>query len=132
MVRHDDERREFVRVPFNTRVEVSAHDWLVRTDRDIDVSMNGLRLSGIDHKGSHPLPGTPCKATIHLQALGDRFAIEARGTIIRSEPGNLAVEFVDMDVDSYQHLRRLILSNTDDVETAEHQFDVHRGIRRNA
>ena len=133
MTSRQDDKREFVRVPFNTEVEISTGGWLVRSDHGIDVSMNGIRLSSIDPaSGPHPLPGTPCKATIHLHASDSGFVIEADGTIIRSEPGCMAVEFEDIDLDSYERLRQLILSNSDDVEIAEHQFEEHQGIRRKA
>ncbi len=43
---------------------------------------------------------------------------------------SLAVEFTELDPDSYNHLRRLILSNAKDPEKAEQEFESHWGIRR--
>jgi hypothetical protein len=131
MTGQNDERRGFVRVPFNTEVVIIAGDWSLRATKGIDVSMSGLHLTGLDKTDAgKPLPGTSCKASIHLQAAGHRALIEADGRIIRSGPGELAVEFIEIELDGYQHLRQLILNNAEDPDRAEQQFNEHRGIRR--
>lgn len=131
MTGQHDERRGFVRVPFNTEVVLSAGDWSLRAGSGIDISMSGLHLTGLDRRDTgRPLPGTSCKASIHLQAAGHRALIEAEGRIIRSGPDELAVEFIEIELDGYRHLRELILNNADDPDRAEKQFSEHRGIRR--
>ncbi len=126
-----DERRGFVRVPFNTEVALVAEDWSLRATSGIDVSMSGLHITGLGRTpAANPLPGTSVRISIHLQATGHRALIEAEGRIIRSEPGELAVEFIEIELDGYQHLRQLILNNADDPDRAEKQFNEHRGIRR--
>jgi hypothetical protein len=50
--------------------------------------------------------------------------------VIRSAPGSLAVSFTELELDSYDHLRRLIMNNTDEPERAEREFLSHWGIRR--
>jgi len=126
-----DERRSFVRVPFNTEVVITAGNWALRTQAGIDISMNGIHLTGLVRTDdARPLPGTSCRISIHLQATGHRLVIEAEGRIIRSEPGDLAVEFIEIELDSYQHLRQLILNNARDPDGAEKQFNEHHGIRR--
>jgi hypothetical protein len=64
-----------------------------------------------------------------LSSFESKLLIEADGKIIRSEPSSLAVEFTRLDLDSYHHLRQLILNNTDDPEKAEQEFSSHWGIR---
>jgi hypothetical protein len=131
MTGQHSERRGFVRVPFNTEVVITAGAWSLRAGSGIDISMSGLHLTGLDKKDAgRPLPGTSCRASIHLQAAGHRALIEADGRIIRSGPGELAVEFIEIELDGYQHLRQLILNNADDPDSAERQFNEHRGIRR--
>ncbi len=58
-----------------------------------------------------------------------RIVIKATGTVVRSEPGTLAVHFTEIDPESYQHLSRLILLNTGEPEKAEREFLEHAGIR---
>jgi hypothetical protein len=64
-----------------------------------------------------------------LSSFESKLLIEADGNIVRSEPSSLAVEFTRLDLDSYYHLRQLILNNTDDPEKAEQEFSSHWGIR---
>ena len=126
-----DERRGFVRVPFNTEVVIVANDWSLRAASGIDISMSGLHLTGLNVADAQkPLPGTSVRATIHLQAAGHRAIIEADGRIIRSGPGELAVEFIEIELEGYQHLRQLVLNNSRDPDLAEQQFEEHRGIKR--
>ena len=120
-------RRGFIRVPFRTEVEIEAGDRILRSEKEIDVSMSGLRLSG---EGALLAPGVSCRVSIILPTDGDRISIEARGRVIRSESGSLSLEFTELDFDSYHHLRQLILSNTDNPEKAEEEFIAHWGIRR--
>jgi len=127
MTNDPNNRREFIRVPFQTTVEVRAGQDVIRSESGINISMNGLRMA---YTGAVPPAGTPCRASIILRAFENRIAIEASGTIVRSEPGCFAVEFTELDPDSYGHLRQLIRYNADDPEKAEEEFTTHWGIKK--
>lgn len=120
------ERRGFTRIPFHTDVEILAGDQIHCSSNGIDISMSGLRITA---KGTLPAEGAPCIAKITLKASDNWILIEAKGSVIRSEPGDLAVRFTELDIDSYQHLKQLILNNTDEPELAEQEFAAHWGIR---
>jgi hypothetical protein len=123
------ERREFIRIPFNTEVEIDVGGRVIRSNKGINISMSGIHLSTDD---SAPSRGTICRVSITLHALENRVTIEAGGKISRSVPGSLAIEFTELEVDSYHHLRRLILLNADEPEKAEQEFIAHWGIRPRA
>lgn len=125
---HQD-RRGFTRIPFHTEVEVRAGSSIARSKDGFDVSMSGLSLAVESVDAAVFAPGVPCEIRILLSASAEQVPIEARGVIIRSEPGNLAVEFSELDLDSYQHLRLLILNNTAEPEKAEREFASHWGIK---
>ena len=122
-------RRGFIRVPFHTEVEITADSRTVRSQKDLDVSMSGLRLTVDSGDDSAIAIGAACNARIILAASENRVAIEAAGTVVRSEPGSVAIEFTELDLDSYNHLRQLILNNTDEPEKAEEEFSSHWGIK---
>ena len=128
MIRQPVDKRSFIRIPFKTEAEVFVDKRVIRSDQGIDVSMKGLRLVTDELVE----PGTLCRAVIRLQGEIPPVIIEASGTIVRSAPGSLAVEFIELDFDSYQHLRRLILLNADNPEKAEAEFIAHWGIRNPA
>jgi hypothetical protein len=124
------EKREFLRVPFTTEVEVRTEDRSFGSSSGINISLNGLKLAT-----EQPVPekGSPWTAKIMLRAFEKQVIqviIEAHGRVARSGQGTLAVEFMDLDLDSYLHLRQLIICNTDDTGRTEREFDAHWGIRR--
>jgi len=126
MIGGKDDRRGFVRVPFNTEVEVEAQGTIIRSREEINLSMSGIRLNTNE---AIPSPGAACRVKIILQASDNRVSLGANGKVVRSAPGSLAVEFSELDLDSYHHLRNLILNNTDEPEKAEREFTSHWGIR---
>src|SRR3972149_3311208 len=119
------DRRSFVRVPFNTEAEVQVDKRVIRSSEGIDVSLSGLRLASNEAVD----PGALCQVTLTLQPPETRLAIEAKGTVIRSAAGTLGIQFTELDLDSYLHLRQLILYNTEEPEKAEQEFSSHWGIR---
>ncbi len=128
MIRRPAEKREFIRIFFNAEAEVLLDGHSIRSDRGINVSMGGLHLTTAE---SAPA-GASCRAVIRLHKESHPITIQIDGTIVRSAPGSLAVEFTRLDLESYHHLRRLIQLNTDDPEKAEEEFVAHWGIRRPA
>lgn len=125
----DQDRRDFIRVPFTTATSVRTADRTIWSSSTLDLSMNGIR---IETRESVPLPGTACEIEIVLSERDPTVIIEARGTVVRSAPATLAVQFSEVDFDSYLHLRQIILNNAQDPERAEQQMRAHRGIRKPA
>ncbi len=125
----DKDRREFIRVPFRAEVSVRTADRTLWANSTLDISLNGLRIA----TSEPPLAeGCACEIEIVLSDADPIVLIEARGTVVRPEPGILAVHLTELDVDSYDHLRTLILNNASDPERAEREFTAHWGIRKPA
>jgi hypothetical protein len=121
------ERREFVRVPFRTATSVRTEERTFWASSTLDLSMNGIRIATQEKA---PAPGTACEIEMVLSEGEPPVIIEARGTVIRSDPGTLAMHFTEVDLDSYRHLREIITNNADDPEKAEQQIRSHWGIRK--
>jgi hypothetical protein len=126
MVAGPIEKRGFIRVHFNTTVEVKVQDRVIRSQEGINISMGGVRLSTSE---AIPPAEVPCQVTINLGDPEDPIRINAKGMTVRSQGQSLAVKFIDLDIDSYQHLRQLIVNNADDPDRAEKEFATHWGIR---
>jgi hypothetical protein len=108
-------------------VSVRTADRTLSANSTLDISLSGLRIATKDR----PLAeGTACEVEIVLSDAEPAVIIEARGTVVRPEPGILAVRLTELDVDSYDHLRQLILNNAADPEKAEREFAAHWGIRK--
>lgn len=126
MTTSSSDKRGFIRIPFNTEVEVRLQGLTIRSSEGVNLSMSGLRLNTGDEL---PAGGSACHVKLHLRAVEKGMLIEADGRIIRSGPGSLAIEFTELDPDSYYHLRQLILNNAADPDKAEKEFTAHWGIR---
>jgi len=127
MAGSDKDRREFVRVPFRTEVTVRTPERTLWANSTLDISLNGLRIAT---EGRPPAEGTACEIEIVLSNADPPVIIDAGGTVVRPEPGMLAIRLTELDFDSYDHLRQLILNNAADPEKAEQEFDAHWGIRK--
>jgi hypothetical protein len=110
--------RKFTRVSPHLPVDVVAEGKTVSGEVH-DISFEGLWLPA-----AAPLAvRTPCHVTIHL---AETIKISAAGVVVRSEPDGFAIQFVELlDLESYGHLRNLILYNTLDTATVEEEFDRH-------
>ncbi len=127
MVPVPEDKREFVRVPFKTEVEVKTGGRLIRSTEGINLSMKGLHVAT---DGSALEAGSPCAVRIVLRGTEEGVEILANGVVVRADAVNLSVEFKKLDYDGYHHLRQLILNNADDPERAEQEFEAHWGIRK--
>ncbi len=127
MTAEHEEHREFIRVPFNTVVEVEVAGRTIRSAEGINISLKGLHLATTEPA---PPAGSPCTARIILSGAQEGVVIAADGTVVRAGAGNLSVEFTRLDYDGYHHLRNLILYNSTNPERAEREFEAHWGIRR--
>ncbi len=110
--------RKFSRVQTHIPVDVVAGDRAVAGEIR-DISFDGLWLPT-----SSPFSErTPCRVTIHL---AESIKVRADGVVVRSEPNGIAVQFLELlDLESYGHLRNLILYNCRDTATVEKEFDRH-------
>jgi len=51
--------------------------------------------------------------------------------VVRSAPDGIAIHFRELlGLDSYEHLRNLILHNAVDPDQAEQEFESHIGLRK--
>lgn len=118
----DDERRRRTRVVFTTEVELTSGDQTVRSSRSRDVSMTGIFI----YTDQRLEPGSVCEITVRLQGASSDLRLTAQGRVARVTEDGLAVEFTSLDLDSYVHLRNLIVYNAEDpdgiLEEVSHPF----------
>lgn len=115
--------REFTRV--RTRIPVDVEAGGKKISGEIrDVSLNGLWLPTATTVSER----SPCRVTMHLDG---GITVRADGVVVRSVADGMAVHFLELlELESYEHLRNLILYNAVDPAQAEQEFDSHLGLRR--
>jgi len=117
-----EERRRRTRVVFTTEVELRAGDVVVKSTRSKNISMTGIFVFA-EHKLE---PGTECDVTLRLLGATSDLRLSANGRVVRVTDDGLALEFTSLDLDSYVHLRNLIIYNAEDpdgiLEEVSHPF----------
>jgi ethanolamine utilization microcompartment shell protein EutL len=122
----EHERREFLRVPFRVEVTLTGDHATVISADVYDVSLNGLYAAGA---GRLP-PGSRCEVLLVLGGPGSEVRLSLRGRVARVDRAGMGVEFLDMELDTYFHLRNLVRFNSDDQARVEQEFQAHLGRLR--
>jgi hypothetical protein len=118
-------QREFTRVHVQVEVEVTALGRTIRSSQPQDLSLKGMLV-----RTDERLPeGTACEVRL---VLGDeRTEIRAGGLVVRIYKEGFAIQFTRLiGLESFEHLRNLVLYNAADAERIEQEFQTHLGLRR--
>lgn len=99
------ERRHYNRIPFNAEIlmQCGNQEWSCNL---LDISLKGMLVEppeNLDFDHNHP-----CGMALFL---GEDISIHARVNITRSSDNNWGLKWLQIDVNSLQHLRRLIELN---------------------
>ena len=118
-------QREFTRVPIQVRAEVLGGGLSLASAATQNLSLKGLFVTCAEQ-----LPeGTICQITL---LLGDGTTrIETEAAVIRCHPEGIAFQFTRIEgLESYDHLRNLLLYNAPDPTQVEGEFDTSLGIHK--
>ena len=127
MEKHQSER-EFTRITTRFNIEVTAGEKAIRSGQTQNLSMKGVYVVCDD-----ALPaGTECRIAIRLSETEEGPVITARGKAIRggTEPPGFAMEFSEVDLESYEHLRQMVMLNSQEPEKVEKEINEHLGLKR--
>ena len=117
-------RRDFTRVPTGVDAEV------IVGDRTITGTVQDVSLNGVFVRCSDPLPvASHCGVNIILQGTQAPLRVSEKGKVTRSDNTGMAIEFDEVDVDSFAHLRNLVLYNALNADGVEEEFEESVGIR---
>ncbi len=119
-------RRNFSRVEPHIDVEVDCDDKIV-CGRLADVSLRGIRLV-CDEK--LPLQAEGMVKLLLGEEKKDSVYIKAKGKIIRAVEDGICIEFMEIDLDSFGHLRNLVQLNASNVPRVESEFKSHLGLKK--
>lgn len=102
------ERRSYNRIPFSAEIlmQCGTEEWSCNL---LDISLKGMLVEPPDNLDIDM--NNPCGMALFL---GEDISIHARVNITHSSNGNWGLKWLQIDVTSLQHLRRLIELNTND------------------
>jgi hypothetical protein len=115
------DRREFTRVPFRVEVTITGDHTTVVSADVRDVSLKGLYAVC-----SGRLPaGCRCEVLLVLGGTESEVRLTLQGRVTRVTVGGMAVEFVAMALDSFYHLRNLVMYNSQDHRRVVAEYKAH-------
>jgi hypothetical protein len=126
-MKSDSNQREFTRIPMQLDVQITPTQQPTTSYQVKDVSMKGLYLLC-----EQPLPmGTACRVTLLLGDKESPVRIEVGGQVARVDTDGMGVEITEIvGVESFEHLRNLVLYNSPNTDRVEQEFHDHIGIKR--
>ncbi len=105
--------RRFSRAEVALGVTVSAAGTIHRS-----VGPNNLSMNGVFVRGESSIPrGRDCVVKVHLGEGPDEESVQVTGRVVRVTPEGFAVEFLEVDLDSYRQLRDLVRLNSVEPKT---------------
>ena len=111
------ERRKFRRVPF----EVTA---AVQTGMvNISGVVHNLSMSGMFLATAKTVEGdNPLDISIMLSGASSMLSLRLKGRLVRQTEDGIAVEFQEMDLDSFIHLRNIVAQNSSDPDAVYEEY----------
>lgn len=126
MNQQDCPHRDFTRVPVKIWAEISGADKTIPLCETRNVSVKGLYLVTAERL---PLD-TRCRVKLFLGEPSSPLRIVSDGRIAHVDDTGMGVELTGMDVDSFNHICRLVLYNSVDSERIEQELNQHLGLKR--
>ncbi len=111
------ERRSNSRIPFAAEIlmQCGNQEWSCNL---LDISLKGMLVEPPENININM--NNPCAVALFLE---QNVSIHARVDITHSSNGNWGLKWLEIDVDSLQHLRRLIELNTK-LQSVQHHLQV--------
>lgn len=112
------EKRNTTRVPFHVRA-VIAHD-----NRSIEGEVKNLSTGGIlVRTDEEAIPtGSSVQVSIFLYGSSSSLTLNMAGKVVRAAGGEIAVQFTELDLDSFIHLRNIVARNATDDEAILEEY----------
>ena len=125
-MKNSENLREFSRVPTRFEVEVSFEG-----RPPIRGTTNSISMKGFFIECDHSLPvGADCQIVLFLNDQADKMRINVSGKIVRLEENGMVVGFSKLPMESFNHLRNLVLYNSFETAQVEKEFKEHLGLRK--
>jgi hypothetical protein len=119
-------QREFTRVP--------VHIWGTFKDGKrelLTAEITTLSLRGCYASTFEALPeGEVHRLMLFTEDDAHALHITVQARIVRSTEDGMGIEFTEMPLESYDHLRKMVLMNAADPDKVEKEFRDHIGLKR--
>lgn len=112
------ERRKNTRVPFQTTADVIFGDKHYSNCATENLSVKGISVLGIT---GHTL-GEVCDLSLALSGSTSQLRLTVKAEIVRMEADRIGLHFIEIDLDSFYHLKNIIYYNSEDPDAIEQEL----------
>lgn len=113
-----EEKRKRLRVPFQIDVELHA-----KNRRAIKVTLNNISLKGVFVETQENITeGEECRVIMTLQGAPDIPPLEIKASVARVTPGGVGLNFLEMEPETFVHLRNIIAYNYGDADKVDDEI----------
>ncbi len=120
LVEGSSERRGFLRVPFETELEITSREdgTTVRSTSSKDISLKGIYCLT-----EEPFPkDTPCSIRLHVSGTRSKLWLELEGHVVRTDDTGMALSFDAMELDVFIHLKNILYYNSGEPERIDEEI----------
>ncbi len=110
-------RRKHKRVPFEVMATVGS-DRISVSGMVCDLSMNGMFLTTAETLGGQG----PLEISIFLSGSSSLLSIKLKGRAVRRTVAGIGIEFQEMDLDCFTHLRNIVAQNSEDPDAVFREY----------
>ena len=108
---YKDDRRKHSRVGFTTKIEIILNHQGQQVI--LEAGSKDLSLKGIfGHTDQQFTIDSPCSVNVYLTGGVDEIKLAIEGRIVRQTESGIGIVFESMDVDTYTHLKNIVLYNS--------------------
>lgn len=114
-----DERRKSTRVFFQTIADLHFVDADFSNCKTADLSMKGVFVQDISGR----VIGDRCTVQLQLSGASGQLSLEMQGEVVRITAKGLAIKFIEIDLDSFNHLKNIVYYNSGNADELTKEED---------
>lgn len=121
----ENNQRGRIRASFDTEIVIKKDDKIIVSNHTRDISLNGIFVVTKDRLEVD----TICDLTIALNSHVTSLNLRLKAKIVRHSDDGMAVHFEEMELETYQHLKNIVLYNSENPEDFLQQCDERPGFK---
>jgi hypothetical protein len=112
------ERRKNTRVPFHTTADLTFPNKRYTLCATENLSIKGISVLGIT---GHQV-GEVCEVSLAMSGTTSKLRLDMKGRVVRVQPNSIGLHFIEIDIDSFYHLKNIIYYNSEDPDIIDKEL----------
>lgn len=114
----NEEKRRNTRVAFQASADLKFSDKSYTHCETENLSIKGVSVFGIT---GHQV-GEECELALALSGSTSELRLKMKGKIVRVDEDSIALNFTEIDLDSFYHLKNIVYYNSEDPDSIKSEL----------